>query len=345
VRSHQVIRALKRARPHLRICVRTTAPAWLFGNPAGAVNYSRQALDIGILQEDSLEMDLNKTLRACREFYAQAGKIVESELAFVKANDIGLILGDIPPLCFEIAARADLPSVSITNFTWDVIYRAYLPDHPGFHALVERMTGYYAKAALALTLPYPCDMSMFPRRQPIPWVTRTSLLTKREARAKFGLPLSSTIVLVSFGGLGLSRLPWPRLKQLRDFFFVATGDGYSRDGNCVVLPDAQSQFEDVIRAVDIIVTKPGYGIVADVIAHRLPILYTDRGDFPEYPRLVEAIRDCATAEYIPQTELLSGNIEPYLTLLLAKAAHWPVVDLDGAQVAAAKVLALLDDRA
>jgi hypothetical protein len=32
-----------------------------------------------------------------------------------------------------------------------------------------------------------------------------------------------------------------------------------------------------------------------------------------------------------------------LTRLLSNAAHWPAVSLDGAQVAAEKVLALLDD--
>lgn len=288
-------------------------------------------------------MDLSETLAACQELHAQTTRIVESELAFVRKNNFHLILGDIPPLCFEIAARAALPSVAITNFTWDVIYRSYLSAHPGFSEIAQRMTECYAKAVLALTLPYPCDMSMFPKSQPIPWITRVSSLTKQQARAKFDLPQTATIVLLSFGGLGLSRLPWQQLKQLRKFFFVATGDGYSREDNLSILPGAQSQYEDLVRAVDTIVTKPGYGIVADVIAQRLPILYTDRGDFPEYPRLVEAIRDCATAEYIPQTELLSGNIEPYLMRLLSKADPWPVVGLDGAQVAAEKVLALLDE--
>jgi L-arabinokinase len=344
VRSHQVIRALKTARPESRVYVRTTAPEWLFGNPPEAVSYSRQAIDVGIVQKDSLEMDLRKTLRACQQLYAEAPAIVDRELAFVREHNIRLILGDIPPLCFEIAARAALPSVSITNFTWDVIYRAYLSAHSGFHAVVEQMTACYAKATLALTLPYPCDMSMFPTYQPISWIARTSPLTKQQAQAKFDLPPTATIVLVSFGGLGLNRLPWQQLKQLRKFFFVATGDRYSRVGNLLVLPDAQSEYEDLIRAADVIVTKPGYGIVADVIAHRLPILYTDRGNFPEYPCLVEAMRDCATAEHIPQSDLLSGKIEPYLTRLLSKPAHWPEVDIRGAQVAASTVLRLLDGR-
>jgi hypothetical protein len=73
----------------------------------------------------------------------------------------------------------------------------------------------------------------------------------------------------------------------------------------------------------------------------LPVLYTERGQFPEYPFLVHALNDLATAEFIPQDELLSGNIRPYLLRLLEKEQSWPSVQLNGASVAAAKILALL----
>jgi hypothetical protein len=341
VRSHQVIRALLSADPDLTIHVRTNAPQWLFANSPSPVVYSRQTLDVGIIQRDSLHMEIAETLDSCRMLYDGAGELIDQELAFVRAHNIQLIVGDTPPLAFEIAARAGLPSVSITNFTWDFIYRVYLDEHPGFVPLLEQMTAYYNQTSLALTLPYPCDTSMFPRQQAIPWVARRSSLTKEAARVKFGLPQWATLVLLSFGGLGLDRIPWQMLKQQRQFLFVATGDAKRSEGNIVILPDTQSQYEDLVCAIDAIVTKPGYGIVADVLAHRLPILYTDRGEFAEFAKLVEALRDCATCEYIPQQELLAGNLAPYLTRLLTKAPHWPAVDLSGAQVAAAKIIALL----
>ena len=345
MRSHQVIRALAAARPDLRIHARTTAPQWLFHNCSTPVAYSRQALDAGIIQRDSLRMELAETLKACHEIRNHLPEIIDRELAFLTDNDIHLIVGDTPPLGFEIAARAALPSVSITNFTWDVIYRAYVDEHPGFAPLIDEMTAFYGKASLALTLPYPCDTRMFPRQEEVPWVTRRSSLSKAGARAKFDLPQSATIILLSFGGLGLDCLPWERLKQQREYLFVATGTGKRLDDNVVILPDTQSQYEDLVRAVDAIVTKPGYGIVADVLAHQLPILYTDRGDFPEYPRLVEALRDCATAEFIPQTELLAGNLARYLNRLLTKEPCWPRVNLNGAEIAAEKILKLLNLRA
>ena len=343
VRSHQVIRALTNARPQLGIHVRTTAPEWLFHNVPTPIQHSRQALDVGIIQRDSLRMELGETLAACRAIYDGAKDIIAQELGFIRSNEIKLIIGDTPPLCFEIAAQAGIPSVSITNFTWDVIYRAYSDEHPGFRPLLEKITTCYGQATLALTLPYPCDTSMFPRQLAIPWIARKSAWSKAQARRHFDLPERATIVLLSFGGLGLSRVPLAQLIEQREFFFVTTGDSRHLDGNLLVLPETQSQYENLVRAVDVIVTKPGYGIVADVLAHRVPILFTDRGNFPEYPRLVEALNDSATAEFIPQDELLAGNLAVHLQRLLSKPAHWPRVDLGGAQVAAEKILTMLDD--
>jgi hypothetical protein len=232
--------------------------------------------------------------------------------------------------------------VAITNFTWDVIYRAYADAHPGFAPLIDQIANCYSQATLLLALPYPCQMNAFPRREPIPWITRASELSKQAARAQFELPRDATIALLSFGGLGLSRLPWGKLNQTRELFFVGTGDARTQDGNILILPDTQRHYEDLVQAVDVMITKPGYGIVADILAHKVPILYTDRGEFPEYPRLVQALAECATAKYIPQRQLLAGNLAPPITRLLDKEPHWPDVPLDGAEVAAQKLLDLLD---
>jgi UDP-N-acetylglucosamine:LPS N-acetylglucosamine transferase len=183
---------------------------------------------------------------------------------------------------------------------------------------------------------------MFTRQEAIPWIARCSELSRSQARQTFNLPQDATIVLLSFGGLGLDRLPWTELQQQREYFFVTTGHIRRRYGNVLVLPEAQNRYEDLIRAVDVVVTKPGYGIVADVFAHRVPLLYTERGEFPEYPRLVAALRDNAVCEFIPQEDLLAGELAPYLTALRRKPQHWPTVELHGAEVAAAKILELID---
>jgi L-arabinokinase len=339
VRSSQVIGSLQKTSPDVKIYVRTTAPEWLFLKRAFL---SRQAIDVGIAQKDSLEMDLDGTLRAFKLLHNSLPRLIEQETNFVREHQIRLILGDIPPLSFEIAMRASVDSVAISNFTWSEIYGAYIKNYPGFKPLIEEMEGFYRNATLALTLPYPCGMDVFPRQEPIPWVARRSALTKEEARKAFRLPKSATLVLLSFGGLGLERFPWGKLKAMRELFFVTTGENKQPTSNLRVLPEAQRNYADLVRAVDVVVTKPGYGIVADIISHQVPTLYTDRGDFAEYRYLVQALQDCATTEFIPQHQLLSGNLVPYLTRLLDKKENWPTVRLDGAEAAAAKILRLID---
>jgi L-arabinokinase len=299
-------------------------------------------MDVGILQRDSLQMDLDETLRACQVLQGTFPHLIEQEIAFIKKHQVGLVLGDIPPLCFEIAAQASIVSVAITNFTWSWIYRNYITNHPAFGFIVEQMEALYRRATLALTLPYPGGMDVFSRQEPLPWVTRASYLSREEARTAFHLPQFATIVLLSFGGLGLDRLPREKLQNLGDFFFVTTGAAKQKMDNVLCLPESQRSYADLVRAADVVVTKPGYGIVADALSHQVPILYTERGEFAEYPRLVQALGECATSEFIPQDQLLLGNLAPYLTRLLDREPNWPKIALDGAEIAAAKVLALMD---
>ncbi|HEY7713458.1 MAG TPA: glycosyltransferase family protein [Candidatus Binatia bacterium] len=342
VRSNQVIRALQEAAPGLLVHVRSTAPEWLFQNSKGTVSYTNRSIDVGIVQPNSLAMDIEKTSDACQELHRRLPSLIERELEFIEDQRIGLIIGDIPPVCFEIAARAKIPSIAVANFTWDLIYRAYATQRPELGPIVGEMTAFYSKATLALSLPYPCDMSMFTRCESIPWISRASRLTREQARTAFGLPSGGLIVLLSFGGLGFDDLPWPRLGELSEFFFVATGPVERQANNVRVLSVAQRQYSDLLRAVDAVVTKPGYGIVADILAHRLPVLYTERGEFPEYPRLVQALSELATAEFIPQADLLAGNVRPQLKRLFNKQPNWPAVALNGAAVAAEKILTLVD---
>jgi L-arabinokinase len=341
VRSCQVLRALKQACPEAEFHVRTTAPAWIFERLPFSVDYRKRLLDVGIAQKDSLEMDLEQTLQDCLGLRGGMPALIREELDFIARSKIRLVVADVPAAAFEIAARAAVPSVAVTNFSWNWIYRFYGRDFPAFLPVTEEMESFYSKATLCLSLPFSCDLAVFPRRASIPLVTRASGLSKREARERYGLPATSRVVLLSFGGYGLKRAKLDPLSKLDSFYFVTTGNSPFRHGNFLVLPEEQRRYEDLVQAADVVVTKPGYGIVADIIAHKVPVLYTSRGPFPEYDFLVETLKQWATSEFIPQQELFAGNLEPYLERLLTKGPNWPDVPLDGAQVAAQKILGLL----
>jgi len=341
VRSLAVIRSLRDACPELTFHLRTTAPDWLFTELPFAISRSNQALDAGIVQQSGLDMNIEATLQECATLHQQIPQLIDRELSFIREARAHIVVGDVPPLCFEIAARARVPSAAIANFSWNWIYRHYLDAYPSFYPLIQQMEEFYSKTSLCLALPFPGDLGVFPQRAAIPLITRASRLDKHEARKKYGLPEHATIVLVTFGGFGLHPLVPERLQRAADYFFVATGGEPLRTRNLLVLSATQHHYEDLVRAADAVVTKAGYGVVADAISHRVPILYTARGPFAEYEFLVQMLNSWAISEFIPRDELLTGDIVPYLDVLMGKEPRWPEVPLNGAEIAATKVLELL----
>ena len=82
--------------------------------------------------------------------------------------------------------------------------------------------------------------------------------------------------------------------------------------------DRGYRYEDLVRAVDVVVTKPGYGIISECIANDTALLYTSRGDFREYQVLVDAMPEFLRCTFIDHADLFSGHWKPHLDALLAQ---------------------------
>ena len=129
---------------------------------------------------------------------------------------------------------------------------------------------------------------------------------------------------------------------LGGFQFLSEPTGSSAPPNIRILSYADLaarglDYLGAIAAADVVVTKPGYGIVSDAIACRTRMVYTERGDFPEYPILVEEMVRWLPAEHVSNEDLLAGRLRPALEAVLAR----PFPDappLDGADVAARVLL-------
>ncbi len=87
-------------------------------------------------------------------FYGTYDARIDADVRALAADRVSLVVGDIAPLAFEVAARLGVPGVAIANFTWDWIYET----HPGLVTaapwLVPMLRASYAKATLALELPF-----------------------------------------------------------------------------------------------------------------------------------------------------------------------------------------------
>jgi L-arabinokinase len=362
-RDIEVIRILQDLAPDLPILVSTQVPRWLFERSLdSSVTLRNAQCDTGLIQTDSLRADEGASIRRASEFYGAFDDLVARETTFLRGIGASLVVGDIPPLAFAAAAGAGIASVGIGNFTWDWIYEGF-PEHITAHpALVPTIRQAYAQAATVLRLPLHGGFAGLDHViRDIPLIARRSAHTRSECRRALDLP-DGTLLLLSFGGYGLRGLNPGTPERLPGCTLVITNDASGSDlwqdrpsrdrmsRNVAQVSESDLRrlgyrYEDLVRAVDIVVTKPGYGIVSECIANDTALLYTSRGRFAEYDVLVEGMQRYTRSRFIPQEALFSGDWEPYVTKLLAEPTPEERPALDGARVAADMIVDLLSRQA
>jgi L-arabinokinase len=231
--------------------------------------------------------------------------------------------------------------VIIGNFTWDWIYEGY-PEQPS-DRLIQTIREAYRKASAALRLPMSGGFAGLDAiTRDIPFIARRSRREPLEIRRALGIPGDKPVVLMSFGAHGLTGLDTSGLGRLRDYVIVTTDPARGLlSVSEQQLHDAGCQYEDLVRAADAVVTKPGYGIISEAIANDTAILYTSRGRFREYDVLVGEMPAYLRAQFIDQKDLLAGRWGPPLERLLSSPKPAATPALNGAEIAAATILGLL----
>jgi hypothetical protein len=346
-RTAEVLRAVRARGADLPIVVRTAAPAFLFEGPiAPPLVVRRVECDVGLVQRDALVIDEAGTVAAWRAFMDGWDARVAGEAAWLRDAGAGLVLGDIPPLAFAAAAEAGVPSVALGNFSWDRVYAHLAAREPALVEAAARAGEAYARADLLMRLPFAGDLSAFRRIEDVPLVTRKPTVAKAEARARLGLDARPAILL-SFGGLGLPDLQETAFGALTGYQVLLAGragDGAApanlRRLDGPALLTAGLDYPDVVGAADVVVTKPGYGIVSDCIGAGTRLVYTDRGDFPEYRVMVAEMPRYLPAVFASNEEVRGGRL--LRALEAVEALPFPAPPrTDGAAVAADRLLSLL----
>jgi L-arabinokinase len=299
-------------------------------------------VDTGIIQSSSVAHDDEATIRVAQAFYRTFDGRVRDEARALSSRAVEVIVADIAPLGCAVAAALGVPGVAMGNFTWDWIY----DTHPGFlpsgAGVVATIRAAYRQASLALQLPFSAGFDVFPRSESIPLVARRPTRGRAETRAFFGLPAEGRVALVSFGGYGLASLDLDAVDAGPDWTIATTTStaGDERRSRHVVLLDERLfrtsgfRYEDLVAAADVVVTKPGYGIIAECIAGGTAMVYTSRGAFREYDLLVEALPRHVRARFLSQPDLFAGRWREALEGALAEPQPPEQLETNGAEVAA-----------
>jgi len=349
-REVEIINALGRAAPDARIVIRSAvSPSLLERTIQVPYELRPGACDSGIVQTTSVAHDDDATIAAAVAFYSTYDERVEAEARHLAEESIDVIVGDIPPIAFDVAGRLGVPSVAIANFTWDWIYETHAGLIDRAPWILPRIRQAYRRADLALELPFAGGFGVFTNVRRIPLVARRPTRGREDTRRFFGVPLDRPAALLSFGGYGMPSLD-VRTIDSRDWTLVATDrvlpDGARTRASNVVHIDERKflgagfRYEDLVSAVDVVVTKPGFGIVSECIACGTAMLYTSRGAFREYDVFVRDMPRVLRCRFISQDDLFAGRWRGALDDLLRQPPPPETMATDGADIAAAQIACL-----
>lgn len=333
-----------------RILVRTAAAPWLFERTVRVpFTLLPGECDTGVVQIDSLRLDEDATVAHASEFYTTFESRVADETALLDREEVRLVISDAPPLACEAAKGSGVPCIVLSNFTWDWIYEHYAERFEGARHVLALIREAYAEAAEGWRLPLGGGFGSFATVRDLPFVARHATRSREDVLRLLGVDGGRPLALASFGGYGLDDFDWARL-DCRDHWTVVTtgreGTGTLPAGIAYVdearMYDAGLRYEDLVGAVDVVVTKPGYGIVSECVANDTAMLYTSRGHFPEYDVMVRKMPRLLRSAYLDQEALLAGRwLEP-LNALRAAPPPPERPRTDGAEVASALIAGYLE---
>lgn len=305
-RAAAVAATVKALAPEVDLILATTAPKWLLDEyMAVAYEYRPVALDIGVIQADSLTMDLPATLAKLDDLRTHGAAIVAAEADYLRQRGVDLVLADIPPLAVPLAQAAGVPCWMMSNFGWDFIYRALGED---FAEAVAWIEGWFGQCDRLFRLPFHEPMAAFPVMEDVGLTGGNPRYSEAELRAKLGVqtPPDRT-VLLTFGGLSLQAIPYDQIRRFPDWQFLTFETAVPTLPNLCRVPRRGWRPVDVMPLCGRIVSKPGFSTFSEACRVGVPVITITREDFAEGPVLVNGLQDHSWHRVLTSDEFFRGD--------------------------------------
>ena len=165
-----------------------------------------------------------------------------------------------------------------------------------------------------------------------PGTNKRSTLTNN-----LGITLDAYVILVGMGGMAypLTLEHWPRQINHIPIYYLVPEEMLVAATTLHTISTAQTglTYSDLVASVDLIITKPGYGMFVEAAAAGVPLLYVERPDWPEAPALTDWLQSVAHCIEINTETLQQGLFAPQLTQLLTQGRYPPVPSSGNLQAA------------
>jgi len=193
----------------------------------------------------------------------------------------------------------------------------------------------YCCAEVFLRLTPAMPMADFPRQQAVAPIAAIGQDRRAELRKRLGLASDAKLALVAFGGFdkNLGAEHWPQIPGLH--WLIPEGWQLRRRDMAATEP-LGIPFPDLLRSVEVVLTKPGYGTFVEAACNGTAVLYLRRDNWPEQDCLIEWLEQNARCLEIIEGDLTSNRLPELLDRLWRQALP-PAPSASGAEEAAALI--------
>lgn len=341
-RACAVMEAVYKRLPHVIFEIFTTIPAWFFKDSLScSFNVHPVRCDIGLVQKNPFELDIEQTSRAVGELFPPPEGMLRELASILVKKGCVCTISDITPMGIVAAQHSGIPAILVENFTWDWIYRG-LPKVPeSLERISSWMRRVYDEADFVVGAEPCCNLAGGAVR--VPPVAREVRTGPAEVKKRLGVAPEEMLVLLTTGGIpGSGKAVLPADCDNTVFIVAGCPDAPAgepvRCGNVIRLP-ARSGFHhpDLVAASDVVIGKAGYSTVAEVWQARTPFGYVLSRSFPETPVLAGFLAKEVPGFEISIDDFMSGAFTGKIKDLAACAGS-RTMRRSGADIAARMII-------
>ena len=266
-----------------------------------------QPVSVFPVMSNSFEVDVAATRRQCQILESQRLTLVGQEVAFLKDQQIDVVLANICPFSLAAARQLGLPAIAMCSLNWAAVLRGIGDIAETCSPFIDFIEDSY-RACDAYIMPQPhIPGDDFPNRQTVEAIARQGTNRRKEILQQIGVSPQHKLVVVSSGGM--NGFPFPiDIPVLENVAWVLPDGLYGSQEGMVPFSQLQnSAYIDVITSADVLVMKPGYGLVVEAVANGVKMALIERHGWIDVVSLERWAREKGCAVFLQEADFAKGG--------------------------------------
>lgn len=266
--------------------------------------YKDLVTDIGLInKKKSLEVDKFLLQKQLFEFTSSWENTVNDEYDFLKNLDIKCIVSDISPIGTLVGNKLQTPVVLITNFTWIEQYEYIGIDK----SIIDkyRQAYSYVTKFIKYDLCLPISSVNCEEVYEVGFICREIDFYKVE---KIKNQYGKSILVTCGKSANLNTI---NIKNFKGTIFTTSGIDITCEDDCNVvnLPINILDTQNYIAASDIVITKAGWGTIAEAVLGHTNLVLIERPSAKEDSFNIEKIKENKLGISIAEKDLSTIDIQ------------------------------------